>query len=770
MLRLRRALPLLWALSPLTVCGQDSAPAVIEVRLNGQAPVVVLGVQRGAVLHLSGAAVRALGLRMPAATPAFEEDGEPYFPLEALGLTLRRLDLSEGKAEISAPASAFPATAQSLQLPSIEVTPASPAAYLNYDLLMNSAEKAVSGSGLFDLVGTSRFGSLTHSFVNRNLGGGDGVQRGGMERLATTYRHDWINSPATLELGDTTARPGAFGLPLRFGGLALYSNYGLRPGFVTQPLPRFSGEAVTPSTVDVFVNGQLRRSVDVPAGPFTLNEVPVITGAGQVRLVIRDALGREQLVNASFYSAGRLLRSGLSQYALSAGTLRRQGVVGAPEYANGYLSALWRQGMTDALTLEARAEMEAGVTRVAGFAAAFALPAGEAELSGAVNGTEGQTHWLGGVGYRYLSPRRSATLRWDESDRGFRLAGVLDPLLATQRLITATASQQLDNALSLNVGWIEQRNASDQTQRSANVGLAWSLPGGGNFLLSVARVSYTGGSSDSLRLTLNLPLGADHLVSVGTEGGSVRQNSVTLQRALPLSEGVGYRVFASDGDNGTRTEASVRAQARAVLLSAETSVVQNQPGLVRFGARGSLGMVGGAVFAARSIDDSFALVNVPGVADVPVLLNSQPAGRTDSKGRLVLPRVSALVPNRVEADVDALPPEVTVLNERTSFVAGPRSAVIATLALKRVASALVRVTRVEGGVPPPGTPVQAAEGVEVSRVGPRGEIFVRAQPGPLRIKLQLDDTPCSIEFVLPQPLPFGAFHEIGPLPCQRAKP
>ncbi|MCX7199011.1 MAG: fimbria/pilus outer membrane usher protein [Proteobacteria bacterium] len=760
----------LWAAAAsATGTAHGASPAAIEVRLNGQAPVVVLASEREGELYLSGSALRSLGLRPPTAPAAFVDGGEPFHRLKTLGLTLQRFDVREGRADIMAPAGVFPGSVQSLQLEPINITPGSPAAFVNYDFSVNSGGGTASGSGLFDIVGTWRYGSLTHSFVNRNLGGDD-TQRRGTERLATTYRYDWINSATTLEAGDVTAQPGAFGLPLRFGGVSIYSNYGLRPGFVTQPMPRFSGEAVTPSTVDVFINDQLRRSLGVPAGPFTLNELPVVTGAGQARLVIRDALGREQRVDAAFYSTGRLLRQGLSQYAMSAGTLRKAFVTGDPEYGNSYLSALWRQGLSDTLTLEARAEMEAGVTRVAGAAATFALPAGEAEISGAVSETAGRMHWLGGAGYRYVSPQRSATLRWDQSDQGFRLAGVLDPALATQRQVTVTAGQQLRTGLSLNSGWIDQRAGNGQAQRSANLSLIWNLPRGTAVLLTAARTSFAERTSDSLRLTLSLPLDRNQFASVSSEGGSLRQNSISLQRPLPLSEGFGYRLSGNEGSTGTRAEASVFAQSRALLVSAEHSATQGQPGVSRFGARGSLGTVGGTVFAARSINDSFALVRVPDVADVPVRFNSQPAGRTDSAGRLVLPRVSALVPHRIEVDVDALPADVSVLDERASFVVAPRSAVIATLAVKRVSSALVRVLDPDGTVPPPGTAVRSANEVEASRVGPRGEIFVRARPGALRLQVERDGATCSVEFELPPSLPLGSYHEIGPLSCRPARP
>ena len=132
--------------------------------------------------------------------------------------------------------------------------------------------------------------------------------------------------------------------------------------------------------------------------------------------------------------------------------------------------------------------------------------------------------------------------------------------------------------------------------------------------------------------------------------------------------------------------------------------------------------------------------------------------------------MNALVPHRVEVDVDALPADVSVLDERTTFVVAPRSAVIATLGVKRVASALVRVVDPDGAAVPAGTVVRGEGELETSRVGPRGEIFVRARPGAIRLRLEREAAACSVEFELPPSLPSGAYHEIGPLSCRPAGP
>ncbi len=48
-----------------------------------------------------------------------------------------------------------------------------------------------------------------------------------------------------------------------------------------------------PSTVDVFVNNVKAYSQDVPSGPFVISDLPVVTGSGEARIVVRDATGRE---------------------------------------------------------------------------------------------------------------------------------------------------------------------------------------------------------------------------------------------------------------------------------------------------------------------------------------------------------------------------------------------------------------------------------------------------------------------------------------------
>lgn len=143
---------------------------------------------------------------------------------------------------------------------------------------------------------------------------------------------------------------------MRIGGLQVARNFATRPDLITYPLPQFSGQAAVPSSVDLYINSYKNTSVSVNPGPFTLNTVPYINGAGQATVVTTDALGRQISTTVPFYVASSLLQAGLSDFSLSAGALRQNYGYRSADYGQWVASGSGRYGVTDWLTLEGRAE------------------------------------------------------------------------------------------------------------------------------------------------------------------------------------------------------------------------------------------------------------------------------------------------------------------------------------------------------------------------------------------------------------------------------
>jgi outer membrane usher protein len=121
-------------------------------------------------------------------------------------------------------------------------------------------------------------------------------------------------------------------------------------------LPNLRGEAVMPSATDIYVDGVLRRSAGVPPGPFQLNNLPVVTGQGEVRVVTRDLLGREQVTTLPYYASTRLLRQGLSEESWEIGAIRQNYGSVSDDYGRAVATVQQRRGLSDVMTVEGRVE------------------------------------------------------------------------------------------------------------------------------------------------------------------------------------------------------------------------------------------------------------------------------------------------------------------------------------------------------------------------------------------------------------------------------
>ena len=131
---------------------------------------------------------------------------------------------------------------------------------------------------------------------------------------------------------------------------------------MTFPVAAISASSVVPSSIALYINGVQQYSSNVPAGPFVVNQIPGITGAGQATIVTRDALGRSIATTVPLYVDTRLLARGLSSYSVEAGFVRRRFSVRSFDYDHApVVSASGRYGLDDALTLEGHAESAPGV-------------------------------------------------------------------------------------------------------------------------------------------------------------------------------------------------------------------------------------------------------------------------------------------------------------------------------------------------------------------------------------------------------------------------
>jgi outer membrane usher protein len=150
-------------------------------------------------------------------------------------------------------------------------------------------------------------------------------QQSGLDflRLDSRWSYDDDSDLIRYAAGDVVSGSLSWTRSIRLGGFQISRDFTIRPDLVTQPLPSFSGSAAVPSTVEVFADQSRIFSQQIAGGPFSITNLPVLSGPGVLTMVVRDPSGKETSANYAFYASPRLLAQGLYDYSIEGGFARR---------------------------------------------------------------------------------------------------------------------------------------------------------------------------------------------------------------------------------------------------------------------------------------------------------------------------------------------------------------------------------------------------------------------------------------------------------------
>lgn len=733
----------------------------LEVRVNGRDTGQIAHFdQRAGKLYARAATLRQLGFVLPNGA------ADPLAPADLDGVQVD-YDSAQQRVAIQAPSHWLAYETTRLNAPDARVPRADGATglLLNYDLrgardgdatqLDASTElRAFAGrAGVFSTTQLHRFGDGT----------GAGWS-GETVRLDSSWQLAFPDAMLRLRVGDTTTGALDWTRPTYIGGVQIGRDFGLQPDRVITPLPAFFGEATVPSTVDLYVGGMRQYSGSVPPGPFELTTVPTVNGAGVARVVLTDALGRSRSYELPFYGSRQLLQAGLSDWSASLGFVRRRYGLSSWDYAAQPMgSANLRYGWSDRLTLEAHAEGGADVF-VAGGGGSLQL--GSAGILGAaaahsVDG--GRSGSLLHLSYDWTDGRFAVGLESTRSFGDYRDVAARygpPPARASERAVFGFNSAA---AGSFAIGYVHLRYPGADDSRYASA--YWSRTFGGRVSLNLGVNRNLDDAGDrSAFATLVLALDNSRSVNAGLQRSRDRTTAtVDAGRPVPADGGFGWRVQARGGDaHGGLAEAGWLGESG-----------QWTGGVGSFGgdgyayaeASGSLIRMGGHTFAARRVDDAFAVVSTDGVPEVPVRLENRPIGHTDADGMLLVTRLQAYQRNQLSIDPMDLPAALRI--DRVEAVAVPRdrAGTLVRFAMKPVRSAALVLQDTRGAALPLGSRVQVEGRAGEAPVGYDGVVYLDELDEHVRLEVRTPDGRlCHLQLDLPHAIE-GALR-LGPLPCR----
>jgi outer membrane usher protein len=749
----------------------------LEVIVNGSKSGTWLLLEHAGELYAPRDAFEVWRVTLSPGAAAINFRGEQYFPLSAVPGYRVRLDSANQSVELLFSPNAFAATrlTQPLSKRSV-VSPVLPSVFFNYDMNYSASSlrdaPSIQDLGLITETGISTgWGVLTSNSVGRNLTGDSTLgQKRSFTRLETTFTKDFPDKNHTLRLGDTTSLGGTQGRDFYFGGIQYGTNFALTPGFISQPLPIFRGLSEAPSTVELFVNDVLRQSSNVPTGPFTVGNFPIMTGGGQAQLVVRDVLGRETVTTIPFFTSARLLAAGLDEWRVEAGSVRRNLGTDSSNYDTGFVSGTWRHGYDNALTLEGRADAGTQLQTL-WLSAVSALPG---QFLGRVGWAGSQDDRLGNggawlLGLERVGLRSGVQVQVKEASRDFRNLALEETVLPTRQEIAGNWTYTTGNAGTFGVGFasIDRYDFGSVTTASLNhtirIGARASL------MLNATRAvvadnANANTNANFIGVTLILPMGGNRIASANAEFRDGQNDLYATVSESPVDDaGLGWRLLAGQQQGRERAEGGVTYLGRYGQVSGEISSGRDQTA-VRLGASGGLALADGHLFVTRRLDESFAVAEVKGYGGVGIGLGGQVLTRTDADGIALIPRLMAYQDNSVRVDPNELPMSAELDSIEQIAVPPWRSAVKVVFPVRSGRGALLRIVFDDGDVAPAGAIARIKGDSQEFYVARRGEAFVTGLQTTNRVMLDWKRQQCEFEVTLPAETP-DEVPRLGPLLC-----
>ncbi len=628
--------------------------------------------------------------------------------------------------------------------------------FLNYSVQLRTDQR-VSG---FAEAGASQGGRLLYS-------SGQLLTDGTAVRGLSSLTLDDVGSLRRIVLGDSFASSSALGGGVLLGGVSLAREYGLDPYFIRSPMPRLSGFASTPSTLDVYVNGVLARQVPLAPGGYDVSNLPVTTGAGNVQTVLRDAFGRTEVLSWQYYYTAGLLGRGVSDYGYSLGFRRAYYGRASFEYGRPVFLGRHRVGVSDSLTLGGRLDAATDLAS-GGPSATIGLPFGTLDLEAAASAQAGTFGAAASVGYSFVSRRFGGGALVRVLSGGYANAALaaVDDRARVQASVFAGAPIGSRVNLGASYAMLDRREAgfSDVLSARADLLVARNL----TFGVTGSRTRNPGASAlYDVFATLSWAFAPMSVADVSVQGGgSGRGVSAGVQKGLPVGTGYGYRARAGSGPVGENATGLLQYQ----WDHGRYEVEYDRVGGLDLGTAtvaGGAVFVGDRFFLSRPVQDGFGLIRV-GVPGIRGFAEGQEIGRTDGKGDLLVPTLLPYYGNRLGIADRDVPIEYRIGS--TELVAAPtwRGGVVtrfAVVPLRAVEGELATGPRSQTVPPAYGElTLRAPGGPFTSPIGGDGRFYLESVPaGSHAAEVEWSGGRCRATLVVPESPPIA---DLGTVRCE----
>ena len=619
-----------WSLP--TEAQQQGARAILDVRVNTVDNGMYMVFVTASDVQIARSDLNALGLDKVARVRGAATG--PYVSLNGLKPDLTwQIDMKTLRLEITVDPKLLGTTSFDAKSGTLVPVTRTKSAFINYGLLVGSAL----GSNI-----TAQLGSTF----------GQGVASATFDNVSGNYRMTNINWTADNEramrrvvIGDAYVDLGDLSGGGVVRGVTVERDFGLNPfvnRFVAHAL---RGYVATPSIADVYVNDVLVQQLQLPPGAFNLNDLPLINGANNAQIVLRDAFGNVQTISQTFYEGLALLNKGQTNYTYTVGDPQDgRGDSSGPSGAAGSYSI----GLSDAATAGARVQLTGRLLN-AGTTLAITTRAGEFDFLGFASSSANVFGSAAEALYSFSNRSLSFNLGLQLESASYATifqAGLYDrPLSSLTVGFGIPIGRQL---VAFNLSHAYDRDLGEEN----GFGASTVVPIGRQLTLDLnyQRNQFArGGSTTGIFTMLNFPIGGGFggiTSDASTSGGST---SFSAGRTAAPDMAFGYSANVRRGAN-PQSQYLTQWNAPFGIYTAQRSTFSGSSSQF-FNAAGAIVFVDNHVLFSRPLQGGYLVVDASGPAGVPVYVNGRNMGSTDKSGLLLVPEVQEYFPNTVRLDL-----------------------------------------------------------------------------------------------------------------------
>lgn len=740
-----------------------------SIQINGQdtQEVALFLQEKNGNLWIPSKSLANWKIKLPA-TASMAYDDEKYFNLKKIPGVTYHIDPLTMEMKLTIPAALFEGyqvNADGSKL--LKFTPSAPGLFFNYNLLQTRNINTLPHNvfnGLFSIGLFNAYGVGTNSFIMQNT-----PDTRSPLRLLTTWRYDKPEDMWTLSLGDNVSASTAWTQSVNFGGVQWGRNFATQPAYITFPQPAAKGQATVPSSVNLYVNNFLVQQNQISPGPFSIANIPYVTGAGDLRIVTTDIQGRQQVVTLPFYTSNQLLKAGLTNYTYEFGMIRQNLGVTNFGYQRFLAAGTKSTGIRDDLTMQWHVEALSN-QETAGISAFKQL-----WNLGVINGAAAASHINGGrkngglllASFQRQTPRYTINASSQITTEYFTQAGLqagqLSPRLINQ--LSGGISYGMNN-FGVNYIRIINRNQPGNNMLTASFSRNIFF----EISMSLSAMTNLGGTRNKgVFLTLNRALGTNTAVNLSnSQQNGIHQESLQIIRSLPVGPGYGYSLT---GTTGTGTSLNSTQSSVSLQNDIGTYIAQmNQsPGLISYSLNvmGSIIGMGGRPYLTRNLNNnSFGVVQLPDMPNVKVYTNNQLTAITDKHGNALLPNLLPYQNTEVSINAKELPLN-TLVGATTQLVAPYYSSgIIIPFSAKVIRSAILVLKQATGEPVPEGAVATVAGEKEEFLVGTEGETYLTGLDNENKVDVVWEEHHCQFSFTSPPANPNDPIPELGNMTCK----